>query len=183
MLFEELEINNVWLLKPQRFIDERGHFFRHFCRDEFIERGLNPNVAQGNLSYNEHKHTLRGFHYQFPPFWECKTFSCVSGALYAVVIDLRPQSPTFCRWTATEMNSERGESLYVPYGCANAFLTLEDKTLVHYYMSDPYRPGADGGIRYNDPYFAIEWPFPPAVISEKDQSFPLFDRAKHMERY
>ena len=168
MKFFKQKIDGLCLIKPALYKDERGVFRRSYCEDEFAKQGINFTVKQGNISENYKKHTLRGFHYQISPSIESKVISCVTGSLYNVVIDLREDSKTYHEWFALEISSINKESIYVPAGCANAFLTMSDNTIVHYYMSDSFRPETYRGIRYNDPMFSVEWPFEPKVISKKD---------------
>jgi len=172
MKFRQLGLDGVFLIQQPPVADTRGALRRHFCAEEYSAHGLNPRVVQSNLSHNFLKRTLRGFHYQEPPHQECKTLSCLSGSIWDVVLDLRPRSWTFGRWAAVELDSGRSEALYLPAGCANAFLTLEDNTLVHYFMSEFYTPESYRGVRYNDPAFGVRWPAEPDVISEKDASYP-----------
>jgi dTDP-4-dehydrorhamnose 3,5-epimerase len=177
MKFTELEIAGVWLIEPELQLDDRGVFRRHFCAGEFSEHQIVPAVAQGNISENPKKHTLRGFHFQLPPFEEAKTLSCLSGALYDIVVDLRASSPTFMKWLSVEISASGRRSLHVPTGCANAWLTTEPNTILHYYMSRPYNPAAGRGFRYDDPAFSFRWPAAPAVISKKDLNYPDFSPA------
>ncbi|MBI3541394.1 MAG: dTDP-4-dehydrorhamnose 3,5-epimerase family protein [Deltaproteobacteria bacterium] len=175
MKFTELGLSGVWLIEPEPFSDERGTFFRNFCAQEFTEHGLTATMVQGNVSINPHLGTLRGFHYQKPPFGEAKTFSCMTGAIYDIVVDLRPQSPTFMKWIAVELSAQNRKSLHIPNGCANAWMTTSPNTIVHYYMSELYTAQAYRGFRYNDPTFAFQWPMEPVVISEKDRNLPDLD--------
>jgi dTDP-4-dehydrorhamnose 3,5-epimerase len=175
--FTELALPGVWVIEPQVHADERGAFRRHFCAQEFASHGLATSVAQGNLSENPVCGTLRGFHYQAGASAEAKTISCVTGAVYDIVLDLRTDSPTFLQWVSVEISASDRRSLHVPAGCANAWLTTAPSTMVHYYMSESYDPGAGRGIRYDDPAFDFRWPQAPAVISDKDRAFPDFDRA------
>lgn len=177
MKFTELTLRGAWLIEPAVFADERGVFRRHFCADEFAAHGLAPTVAQGNVSENPHQGTLRGFHYQTGRFAEAKTISCLSGALFDIVVDLRPESPTFLQWVSAEISAADRRSIHVPAGCANAWLTTEPNTVVHYYMSEAYAPDSYRGFRYNDPTFGFRWPSEPALISDKDLAFPDFDPA------
>jgi dTDP-4-dehydrorhamnose 3,5-epimerase len=164
----------VTLIAPDVFYDNRGSFRRNFCTAQLAEIGISFTVYQGNISENPKKYTLRGFHYQKFPSNESKILTPLSGTLYNVVLDLRPTSNTYLQWLGMEISSERKESLYIPTGCANAFLTTEVNTVVHYYMSDSFRPETYAGIRYNDPLFNIVWPHEPLFISEKDRSFSNF---------
>ena len=136
------------------------------------------NIAQCNVSENKYQYTLRGFHYQLPPNSEGKILSCFKGSIYDVIVDIRPESPTYLRWITVELNEDNRSSLYVPPGCANAFLTLKDDSLIFYYCSEFYSPGAERGIRYNDPLFQFQWPAEPSVISEKDKHHPNFVNQK-----
>jgi dTDP-4-dehydrorhamnose 3,5-epimerase len=175
--FTELGLSGVWLIEPIVHEDERGTFFRHFCAEEFAAHGLAPAAVQGNVSENPYRRTLRGIHYQIGRAAEAKTLSCITGAIYDVVVDLRPDSPTFMQWIAVEISREDRQSLHVPVGCANGWLTLSPNTTIHYYMSEIYAPASARGFRYNDPAFGFRWPLEPLVIAERDRSFPDFDPA------
>ena len=175
MNFQELRIAGVWLIEPALFEDERGVFRRHFCAEEFKAHGLEATVMQGNISENPYRGTLRGFHYQLAPSQEAKTLSCLTGAVFDVVADLRPGSPTFMKWVSVEFGARDRRSLHVPAGCANAWLTTEDNTVMHYYMSAMYAPNSYRGFRYDDPGFGFNWPFTPKLISDKDHELPYFD--------
>ena len=172
MKLREQSISGLHIILPDFHHDERGVFRRSFCQKELERNGIRFEVRQGNLSENFKKHTLRGFHYQIEPAEESKILTCVTGVLYNVVLDLRRDSVTYKWWVALEISAESRESIHVPAGCANAFLTMVDQTVVHYYMSNFFRPDSYHGIRFNDPTFNFEWPFTPAVISEKDLNFP-----------
>jgi dTDP-4-dehydrorhamnose 3,5-epimerase len=174
MKFYKQEFEGVWLVEAEPIVDNRGVFRRHFCQREFHEFGLGINIAQTNISENKNKYTLRGFHYQRPPHGEDKIITCLNGAIYNVIIDLRPDSKTFLKWMYIELKAEDFFSIYIPSGCANSFLTLKDSTTILYYMSEFYAPGSYAGIRYNDPLFSVKWPAEPLVISERDIEFPDF---------
>lgn len=174
MRFHQQEIGGVWVIDAEPHADERGMLRRHFCAEEFAAHGLCPQVAQGNVSENTHRLTLRGFHYQEPPHGEAKTLSVLRGGVHAVVADIRPGSPTYLRWVALEITADNRRSLHVPVGCAMAILTLEDRTVMHYYMSEPFSGRDYRGFRYDDPAFGVIWPEAPRVISEKDRSYPDF---------
>src|SRR3990167_10636577 len=174
MKFIEQELNAVYLIQPEPVEDSRGLLRRHFCQREFREVHLFTDIKQTNISENKRKHTLRGFHCQHPPHGEAKLISCIKGSIYDIVVDLRPNSTTFCKWIQTELSEENRLSLLVPEGCANAYLTLEDNTRILYLHSNYYNPSSESGIRYNDPFFNFQWPVEPSVISEKDKSIPLF---------
>ncbi|HEY1945140.1 MAG TPA: dTDP-4-dehydrorhamnose 3,5-epimerase [Roseiarcus sp.] len=183
MIFNETEIPGAYIVELEKREDDRGFFARGWCSREFAERGLPTRIAQMNISFNRRKHTLRGFHYQRAPHREDKLLRCIRGAVHDVLIDLRPDSPTFMRHIALELSAANYRTLLVPKGCANAFLTLADDTEVTYLVSEFYAPGAEAGVRWNDPAFAIRWPAEPAVISEKDGAWPDFapERAKVVE--
>tara|TARA_B100000787_G_scaffold153566_1_gene127857 strand:+ start:1187 stop:1735 length:549 start_codon:yes stop_codon:yes gene_type:complete len=180
MDFIEQNISGVFLIKPSSFQDERGEFRRHFCRTEFSEHSIISDVSQSNLSHNIMASTLRGFHYQINEYSEGKTFSCLNGEIYDIVVDLRLGSKTFMKWISYELSEKNKYSLHVPPGCANAFLTLKDNTLIHYYCSAPYTPEMERGIRYNDPAFSFKWPLEPIYISEKDKLHADFDKTDLM---
>jgi dTDP-4-dehydrorhamnose 3,5-epimerase len=172
MLFTETLLKGVFVIEPERLEDERGFFARTFCQEEFRAHGLNPQVAQCNLSFNRKKGTLRGLHYQAAPFAEVKIVTCTSGAIYDVAVDLRPDSPTFKRWAAVELSEDNRKALYIPAGCAHGFQTLVDNTEVHYQMSEFYHPESARGVRWDDPAFAIVWPETQnRIISKRDMSY------------
>lgn len=173
MLFTRTDIPGATLVELQRLEDERGFFARGWCAREFAEHGLPDKVVQMNLSYNKRRHTLRGFHYQLAPHGEDKMLRCSRGSLFDVLIDLRPASPTYKQHLTVELSGANQRMLVIPKGCANAFLTLEDHTEAAYLVSEFYAPAAERGVRWNDPAFAVKWPVDaPAVISEKDRSWP-----------
>lgn len=177
MKFHETRIPGVWIIDAEPFTDARGAFRRHFCAREFRAHGIATDVVQGNVSENPHEGTLRGFHYQVPPFGEAKTMSCLTGSIYDIVADLRPDSPAFMQWIGVEISADNRRSLHVPAGCANAWLTTSPNTIVHYYMSEAFEPASGRGIRYDDAAFGFRWPSAPKVISEKDLAYPPFDRS------
>lgn len=159
-------------LEPQT--DERGSFARTYDEAAFRQHGLEPVGIQCNISVNARRGTLRGLHYQAPPAEEAKLVRCLRGRLFDVAVDLRPQSPAFRRWFGIELDAEAGEALYIPRGCAHGFLTLADDTAVHYQMGTEYAPESARGVRWNDPAFAISWPFAPLRLSDRDAAFPDF---------
>lgn len=177
MIFSEHDICGLFLIDIEPIHDERGSFARTFCKQEFGARGLETNFVQCSLSYNKKKGTLRGMHYQAAPHEEVKIVSCIKGAIYDVVIDLRPGSETFMRWVAVELTEQNRKSLYIPKGCAHGFQTLEDDSVVSYQISEFYHPESARGIRWDDPAFGICWPFAPAIISAKDATWPLLQTA------
>lgn len=178
MRFTQLSIADVWLLEPELIEDNRGVFRRSFCADEFKTNGLIPTVLQGNISENPLLGTLRGFHYQVAPNQEAKTLTCLVGSIFDIVVDLRPDSKTFLNWLSINLSAKTRDSLYVPPGCANAYLTTDDNSMIHYYMSEVYSPASYSGFNFSDPQFSFVWPFEPLVISEKDKNLPALDVQK-----
>lgn len=177
MIFKETRLKGAYEIDLELHSDERGFFARSYCWREFEARGLNRRVVQCNVSYNRKRGTLRGMHYQEAPYEEAKLIRCLRGALYDVIIDLRPDSPTFRQWAAVELRAEPGKPtrmVHVPEGFAHGFQTLEDDTEVFYQMSEFYTPPAAKGFRWNDPAFAVDWPEPVRVISDRDRSYPDF---------
>ena len=180
MIFEHLGIKDAFLIKPKIFEDHRGSFRRSFCENEFKKNGIDFGVLQGNISENPRLGTLRGFHYQLEPFQEAKVITCLKGEIFDVIIDLRNNSPTFLKTISITIDSKSKNSLFIPKGCANAWLTTQENSIIHYYMSDFYKPGYDRGIRYNDSFFNIQWPFEPKIISEKDQCYSDFKENEYL---
>jgi dTDP-4-dehydrorhamnose 3,5-epimerase len=171
MRFIATTFSDAWLLEPEPIRDERGYFARTFCMREFEERGLETKFVQHSCSYSARTGTLRGMHYQTPPHTEVKVVSCVAGAIYDVIVDLRPSSPTYRTWQSFALSAENGRQLYVPAGFAHGFQTLTDGALLNYLISAFYEPGASTGVSYDDPTIAIRWPLPVTVISERDRSW------------
>ncbi len=168
----QLEVAGALLLGGERSDDERGSFARIWSKEDLAANGLVTEIAQCSVSHNALKGTLRGLHLQVEPHEEVKIVSCLRGALFDVVADLRRGSPTFGRWAGVQLHERSTQSLYVPAGCAHGFLTLEDDTLVHYIISRPHHPASARGVAWNDPQLSVRWPFPPIVISAKDRSNP-----------
>lgn len=176
MIFHPIKLKGAYLIELERRKDERGFFARSWCQREFEEHGLNPRLVQCNISFNEKKGTLRGMHYQAPPYQEAKLIRCTAGAIYDVIIDLRRDSETYKEWIAVELTAENHTMLYVPEGFAHGFQTLRDKTEVFYQMSEFYMPPYSRGVRWNDPQFKIIWPeTEERIISLKDQTHPDFE--------
>lgn len=177
MVFRETALRGVVEIDLTPHEDDRGFFARSYCQREFEAHGLISTFVQCNVSYNRTRGTLRGMHYQEPPHGEAKLIRCIRGALYDVVIDIRPDSSTFRHWIGAELKAAPGRpsrTLYVPEGFAHGFLTLEDDTEVFYQMSEFHVPDAARGFRWNDPAFQVEWPAPVCVISNRDRSYPDF---------
>ena len=174
MRFHRTELSGAVVIELDKQEDERGFFARTYCAREFAAHDLTCNFVQCNLSFNNMRGTVRGMHYQKPPYAEIKLVRCTRGSIYDVIIDLRPQSPTFARHFAIELSAENRLSLYIPAGFAHGFQTLEDGTEVFYQMGNFYEPGSDSGLRYDDPHLSIRWPLPVTAISEKDLNWPAF---------
>jgi dTDP-4-dehydrorhamnose 3,5-epimerase len=175
MIFKETKLKGAYIIEIEPIEDERGFFARSFCEEEFKKHGLNPHIAQCNISYNKKKGTLRGMHYQVAPYEETKLVRCTMGAIYDVIVDLRPDSSTFKQWMGVELTQENRRLLYVPEGFAHGFQTLTDNAELIYYHSAFYSPEYERGLRFDDPTLAINWPLPAGAISPKDQSYPLID--------
>jgi dTDP-4-dehydrorhamnose 3,5-epimerase len=180
MRFIDTPIPGVHVIELERRGDERGFFARAFCTDELQQHGLEGHVAQVNDSLSAQKGTLRGLHYQLPPASEVKIVRCIRGALWDVVVDLRPGSETFGQWYGTELTAENRLAMYAPKGFAHGFITLEDDTEAFYLASHPYAPEQERGVRWNDPRFGVQWPIEPVVISEKDANQRDFDPGWHL---
>lgn len=179
MIFRDTKIPGATVIELERRGDHRGFFARQFCEREFLQAGLPSRIVQANISLSAQRGTLRGMHYQLPPDAETKMVRCIHGAIFDVVLDLRPQSPTFGRWHGEELTDRNRSMLLVPKGCAHGFMTLSDDAEVLYLVDHPYSPASERGIRHDDPRFGIEWPAAPTEISEKDRAWPDFDPAWH----
>ena len=171
MLFQETPLPGAYVIELEKVEDERGFFARSWCLNEFAARGFDATLVQCNVSYNKRKGTLRGLHYQVPPYAETKVVRCTRGALYDVIVDLRADSPTFLKWFGVELTATNYRMLYIPKRFAHGFQTLEDDTEIVYQMSEFYAPPASKGIRWNDPCFGIVWPEADRTISKKDQEY------------
>ncbi|MGH6895134.1 MAG: dTDP-4-dehydrorhamnose 3,5-epimerase [Geminicoccaceae bacterium] len=174
MRFDETTLCGAWLIEPEPARDHRGFFARTFCAQEFAEHGLTAGFVQHNTSQSTARGTLRGMHFQRAPHAEVKVVSCLRGAIWDVIIDLRPESPTYRQWDGFELTADNRRQLYVPEGFAHGFQTLCDDTEVGYLISAFYAPLAASGLRYDDPAFAIAWPLPLSEISDKDRTWPDF---------
>jgi dTDP-4-dehydrorhamnose 3,5-epimerase len=173
MTFTELDLPGVFVVDADVFPDARGAFIRAWMPEEFEARGLTTAVAQCSLAANRRRGTIRGMHYQTRPFEEVKFVRAVRGAIFDVAIDLRPGSPTFRRWTGVELSADNRRGLYLPAGLAHGYQVLADDTDVLYFVSAPYTPSHQRGVRWNDPAFGIEWPLgPPTAINERDAAYP-----------
>jgi dTDP-4-dehydrorhamnose 3,5-epimerase len=176
LIFHKTAVSGAYIIELEKFIDERGFFARSWCSREFREQGLTAHIVQSNISYNAKKNTIRGLHYQKEPHAEDKIVQCIQGAILDVVVDLRPESPSFKQWISAELNPENSNMLFVPAGCAHGFQTLENHTKVTYMVSSFYAPGFEAGVRWNDPEFKIEWKkmVEPLTLSVKDKSWPNY---------
>lgn len=171
MIFTETKLKGAFVVEPERLSDERGFFARSWSAREFAARGIESRLVECNISFNKKKGTLRGMHFQKAPHGQAKLVRCTMGAIYDVIIDLRPASQTFRQWIAAELTAANGRMLFVPEEFAHGFQTLEDNTEVFYQMSEIYVPESARGTKWNDPMFGIEWPMPYSVISEKDRTY------------
>jgi dTDP-4-dehydrorhamnose 3,5-epimerase len=173
--FIETKLAGAFILDLERREDERGFFARTFCQNEFRAHGLKTTIAQSNLASNIRKGTVRGMHFQYPPAAETKLVRCTRGAILDIIVDLRPESPTFLQHIEVELSAENGRALYVPERFAHGYQALEDGTDTSYQVGEYYTPSAEGGLMYNDPRLGLSWPLPVSVISVKDQVFASFD--------
>jgi dTDP-4-dehydrorhamnose 3,5-epimerase len=174
MFFKETRLKGAFVIELERQEDERGFFARTWCRDEFEQQGLTAALTQCSVSRSRTKGTLRGLHYQVPPYEETKLVRCTRGAIYDVIVDLRPDSATYMQHFGVILSSANQRAIYVPEGCAHGVLTLADETDVFYQMSQSYEPAAARGIRWNDSRFGIVWPEPVRVIGERDRTYSDF---------
>lgn len=179
MKFHKTPVEGARLIELEKRGDDRGFFARYFCENEFAAEGLETRFVQINNSLSSQKGTLRGLHYQLPPSAEVKVVRCVRGALWDVIVDLRPDSPTFKKWFAAELNAENRLMMYVPRGFAHAILTLTDDVEAIYLDSAFYGPKEERGVRWNDPAIGIDWPIVPVEISEKDNAWPDLNSEFH----
>lgn len=174
MIFTETKLKGAYVIDIEPREDERGFFARSWCEDEFKKHGLNPRLVQCNISFNKKRGTLRGMHYQIAPFPEAKLVRCTMGSIYDVIIDLRPDSPTFKQWQSVELTAENRRALYIPEDFGHGFQTLTDYSEVLYQMTESFHPECARGVRWNDPAFAIEWPIKETTIANRDLSYILF---------
>lgn len=177
MIFHKTKIEGVYVIEPELRSDERGYFTRMFCKQELAAAGINFfEIAQGNKSLSKTRGTIRGMHYQLPPKSEDKIIQCIAGIIYDVALDVRKESQTCGQWVAEELSAENGKMLLVPKGCAHGFQALAENCMVQYLVSEYYAPEAERGLRWNDPTFKIAWPIADAIVSEKDGSWPLYQK-------
>jgi dTDP-4-dehydrorhamnose 3,5-epimerase len=175
MIFSATKLPGAFIVDIQPHTDARGFFARAFCQREFAEHGLKPVIAQINIASNRVKGTLRGMHFQCPPAAESKLVRCTRGAILDIIVDLRPESPTYLEHIAVELTEDNFRALYVPERFAHGYQALQDNTDTCYYAGEFYTPGTDGGLRYNDPGLRLEWPLPITAITDKDRDWKLLD--------
>jgi dTDP-4-dehydrorhamnose 3,5-epimerase len=173
MIFTETELEGAFVIDMERREDERGFFARAFCQNEFTDHGLKPLIAQANVAYNHRRGTLRGMHFQIPPAAETKLVRCTRGAILDIIVDLRPESPTWLRHVAVELTADNHRALYVPERFAHGYQVLTDETETSYQVGEFYSPAHERALRYDDPRLGLEWPLPVRVISDKDRNAPL----------
>ncbi len=176
MIFKKTKIEGLYIIEPELKVDERGYFTRIFCQEELVKTGLSFNVAQINQSLTKKKGTIRGMHFQKPPKAEDKIVQCLKGAIYDVVIDLRPDSSTYSQWVAEELSGQNKKMFFIPKGFAHGFQALVDNCEVQYFVSEFYSPEYARGIRWNDSRFNIQWPIKNPILSKKDKNWPLLDK-------
>jgi dTDP-4-dehydrorhamnose 3,5-epimerase len=174
MIFTETKLSGAYVIEPKRHEDYRGFLSQSWSARRFAALGLNPNVAECNVSFSKRKGTLRGMHFQSAPHAQAKLVRCTTGAVYDVIIDLRRESPTFKQWVGVELDADSHRMLYVPEGFAHGFQTLQDNTEIFYQMSDVYAPDYSDGVRWDDPAFGIDWPADDRTIIERDRNYPDF---------
>jgi dTDP-4-dehydrorhamnose 3,5-epimerase len=175
MIFNETQLKGAFVLEIERREDSRGFFARTFCQKEFSDHGLKPIIAQANIAFNRKKGTLRGMHFQYPPAAETKLVRCTRGAIVDIIVDLRPESPTYLDHIAVDLSADNQRTLYVPERFAHGYQVLEDGTETSYQVGEFYTPGSEGGLRYDDPRLRLTWPLPVTEISEKDSNWNLLE--------
>jgi dTDP-4-dehydrorhamnose 3,5-epimerase len=173
LIFSETALSGAYIIEPEKINDQRGSFARVWCRRELEQHGLKGDLAQSNIGFSYRKGTLRGLHFQRAPHQEVKIVRCTRGSMFDVVVDLRPESPTYKRWFGVELNDENRRMIYVPEGFAQGYMTLADNTEMNYHTSEFYSADAASGVRYDDPVIGIRWPLAVTVISEQDRNWPL----------
>lgn len=183
MIFTETKLKGAFTIDIERREDSRGFFARGFCQNEFKAQGLKSLIAQANIAFNHKKGTLRGMHFQFPPAAETKLVRCTRGAILDIIVDLRPESPTYLQHIAVELSEDNYRSLYVPERFAHGYQALRDNTETSYQVGEFYTPGSEGGLLYNDPRLGLTWPLPVSVISPKDQIWkPLSEQETELKQ-
>jgi dTDP-4-dehydrorhamnose 3,5-epimerase len=183
MIFTETKLKGAFILDIEKREDSRGFFGRVFCQNEMKAHGLNPKIAQANTAFNLKKGTVRGMHFQYPPAAETKLVRCTRGGILDIIVDLRPESPTYLQHIAVELNEDNYRALYVPERFGHGYQALADKTETSYQVGEFYTPGTEGGLLYNDPKLGLEWPLPVSVISDKDKVWtPLSEQETELKQ-
>lgn len=173
MIFKKTPLPGAYVIEPERINDHRGFFARVWCKKELQQHGLKSELSQSNVGFSHRKGTVRGLHFQKSPFAESKIVRCTRGSIFDVIVDLRPESPSFRCWFGVQLSDENRNMIYVPEGMATGYMTLEDNTEINYHTSEFFNPAAASGVRFNDPAFGIQWPLDATVISEQDRNWPL----------
>jgi dTDP-4-dehydrorhamnose 3,5-epimerase len=183
MIFTETKLKGAFIIDIEPRNDERGFFTRAFCQHEFAAHGLKPVIAQANIGFNRRRGTIRGMHFQFPPAAETKLVRASRGAVLDIIVDLRPESPTYLQHVEVELSADNHRGIYIPERFAHGYQALEDNTETTYQVGEFYTPGAEGGLRFDDPRLGLRWPLPVAVISPKDLAWPpLSDVEEELQR-
>jgi dTDP-4-dehydrorhamnose 3,5-epimerase len=175
MIFTETALKGAFIIDIEPRADNRGFFARTFCQREFEAHGLKPIIAQSNIAFNRQKGTIRGMHFQCPPAAESKFVRCTRGGIVDIIVDLRPESPTYLQHICVELTADNHRSLFVPERFAHGYQALEDNTETSYQMGEFYAPGVEGGLLYSDPALRLSWPLPVTEMSEKDRAWPLLE--------
>jgi dTDP-4-dehydrorhamnose 3,5-epimerase len=175
MIFTESKLSGAFIIDLERREDSRGFFARAFCQEEFKQHGLKPIIAQANIAFNHRKGTIRGMHFQYPPAAETKLVRCTRGGIVDIIVDLRPESPTYLQHAAVELNEDNYRALYVPERFAHGYQVLRDNTDTSYQVGEFYTPGVEGGLLFDDPRLGLRWPLPVSVISDKDRAWQSLD--------
>jgi dTDP-4-dehydrorhamnose 3,5-epimerase len=175
LIFKETMLSGAYVIEPEKINDQRGYFTRVWCKRELQQYGLESELAQSNVGFSYRKGTVRGLHFQKAPHREVKIVRCTRGALLDVIVDLRPESPTYKQWFGIELSDENSKMVYVPEGFAQGYMTLADNTEMNYHTSQFYSPEAAFGVRYDDPVLAIQWPLVATLVSEQDRNWPLIE--------
>jgi dTDP-4-dehydrorhamnose 3,5-epimerase len=176
MRFTETDIAGAWVIDPSPHEDDRGRFMRAWCAREFADQGLDFLPVQANMGFSVRKGTIRGMHFQMAPALEAKLVRCTRGAIFDVVLDLRPGSPSYGKWYGAELSADNGRMLYIPEHCAHGCQTLEEYTEIYYMASEFYAPNSARGVRFDDPAFNVQWPLVVTMVSEQDRNWPLVER-------
>ncbi len=172
MIFQETPLTGAYVIEPERIKDHRGFFARVWCKNELRQQGLETELAQTNVGFSYRKGTLRGLHFQEPPHTEVKIVRCTRGSVFDVIVDLRPESPSYKRWFGVELSEENCKMIYVPEGCAQGYITLTDNAEIYYHTSEFYHPESERGVRWDNSAFDFRWPMAPSVISRRGRAFP-----------